>query len=380
MFKVAKPSGIFHKLSIEGITQTLYDMEALQSTEKIDYQGESIYIGIDVHKKNWGVCILTEHLEHKVFAQPPQPKVLAKYLHKHFPNADYYSAYEAGFCGFWIDQELRSLGISNLVVNPVDVPTTDKEKKRKNDKRDARKIAKELRNRNLEGIYVPDKDILQDRLLLRSRQKLLSDIRRCKCRIKSQLNFFGTEIPAELDNPYWSKSFRSWLWTTLPEGSGNFMVHVQLKVLEEIEAQKKSIEKQIVLLAKGKYKVIVDLLCSIPGIGILTAMTLATEVVDINRFRSVDQFHSFLGLIPNVYASGETEKVGRITKRHNRFLRFMLIESAWKAAKQDPSLNLAYTRLCKTMRPSKAIVRIAKKLSNRVRYVWKHQVKYEIYL
>lgn len=168
-------------------------METLQFTEKLNYTGESIYVGIDVHKKNWGVCILTEHLEHKVFSQPPRPEVLANYLYRHFPNADYHSAYEAGFCGFWIDQQLRALGISNLVVNPSDIPTTDKEKRRKNDRGDARKIAKELRNGNLEGIYVPDKDILQDRLLLRTRKKLLSDIKRCKNRIKSQLNFFGVK-------------------------------------------------------------------------------------------------------------------------------------------------------------------------------------------
>ena len=51
-------------------------------------------------------------------------------------------------------------------------PTNDKERKRKNDARDARKIAKELRNGNLQGIYVPDPDILQDRMLLRTRQKI----------------------------------------------------------------------------------------------------------------------------------------------------------------------------------------------------------------
>ena len=355
-------------------------MRTLQITEKPDYQGEGVYVGIDVHKKNWGICILTEHLEHKVFSQPPRPGALAKYLFKHFPNADYYSAYEAGFSGFWIDRELRSLGISNLVANPVDIPTTDKERKRKNDTRDARKIAKELRNGNLHGIYVPDPDILQDRLLLRTRQKLLSDIRRCKCRIKSQLNFLGTAIPEELDKPYWCKGFRSWLRTALSESSGNFLINLQLESLEEIERQKKRIEKQIVLLAKEKYKANVDLLRSIPGIGILAAMTLITELVDIGRFKTTDRFHAFLGLIPNVYASGDTEKVGRITQRNNAFLRPILIQSAWKAAKLDPSLSLAYTKLCKTMKPNRAIIRIAKKLSNRVRYVWKNQVKYEIYL
>lgn len=266
------------------------------------------------------------------------------------------------------------------MVNPADVPTTNKEKKQKNDKRDARKIARELRNRNLDGIYVPDKEILQDRLLLRTRQKLLSDINRCKCRIKSQLNFFGVKIPEELDKPYWSKGFRLWLRTALSKGSGNLLINVQLDELEEIEKQKKVLEKQIVSLAKGKYEVIVGLLRSIPGIGILAAMTLITELVDIKRFKTSDQFHSFLGLVPNVYASGDTEKVGHITKRHNAFLRPILIQAAWRAAKSDSSLTLAYTQLCKTMKPNKAIVRIAKKLSNRVRFVWKNQVKYEICL
>ncbi len=355
-------------------------MKTLQITKNLDYTGEAVYVGIDVHKKNWGVCILTEHLEHKVFSQPPRPEVLANYLYKHFPNADYYSAYEAGFCGFWIDQQLQSLGISNLVVNPSDIPTTDKEKKRKNDRRDARKIAKELRNQNLEGIYVPDKDILQDRLLLRTRKKLLSDIKRCKNRIKSQLNFFGVKIPKEWDRPYWSKGFRSWLRTVLPKGTGDLLIHVQLAEMEEIEKQKKHVERQIVLLAKEKYNTLVDLLRSIPGIGILAAMTLITELVDIDRFKTEDQFHSFLGLVPNIYASGEREKVGRITKRHNAFLRPIIIQAAWTAARSDPSLNLSYTRLCKTMRPNRAIIRIAKKLSNRVRYVWRHQVKYVICL
>ena len=100
-------------------------MKTLRFTEKLDFSNHSIYVGIDVHKKNWGVCILGEQLEHKIFSQPPRPEILVNYLHNHFPNADYYSAYEAGFCGFWIDRELKRYGIDNLVVNPSDIPTTD---------------------------------------------------------------------------------------------------------------------------------------------------------------------------------------------------------------------------------------------------------------
>lgn len=352
-------------------------MKTLQFNENLDFTGQSIYVGIDVHKKNWGICILGELLEHKVFSQPPKPEVLVNYLYKYFPSADYYSAYEAGFSGFWIDRELKRYGIENLVVNPSDIPTTDKEKKQKSDKRDARKIAKELRSRNLKGIYVPNQDILEDRLLIRTRQKLLSDIKRCKCRIKSQLNFFGIVIPHQMDKPYWSKAFRNWLRTRLFEGSGQVLISTQLEELESIEYQKKQIEKQIVILAKKKYKSSIDLLRSIPGIGLLAGMTLITELVDIGRFKTADQMHSFLGLIPNVYASGGTEKVRGITKRHNTFLRPILIQAAWRSAKLDPAMMLAYNKLSKTMKSNKVIIRIAKKLSNRVRYVWKNQTPYQ---
>ena len=57
--------------------------------------------------------------------------------------------------------------------------------------------------------------------------------------------------------------------------------------------------------------------------------------------------HSFLGLIPSIYASGDTEKVRRVTKRHNSFLRPILILAAWISAKRDPLMMLAYNRLSK---------------------------------
>lgn len=124
-------------------------MKELQFTKKVDYSNESICIGIDVHKKSWGICILTDCYEHRVFNQPPQPIVLVNYLYLNFPNGHYYSAYEAGFCGFWIAHDLEKLGVCNLVVNPSDIPTTNKEKKQKSDKRDARKIVRSLRNKAL---------------------------------------------------------------------------------------------------------------------------------------------------------------------------------------------------------------------------------------
>ena len=87
------------------------------------------------------------------------------------------------------------------VVNPADIPTTDKEKVQKEDKRDSRKIAKSLRSRDLAPIYVPSTKTLEDRSLVRTRSMLVKDLTRYKNRIKSFLYFHGIEIPASFSNP-----------------------------------------------------------------------------------------------------------------------------------------------------------------------------------
>jgi len=367
--KNEKPRGINFELSITN--KYLKAMKTSKVTEKLDFRGQDFYIGLDVHKKNWSVCILSNALEHANFSQDPSPNVLIHHLEKNYPGANYFSAYEAGFCGFWIHQALTESGITNIVVNPSDIPTTDKEKKQKRDKLDSRKIAKGLRNKTLTGIYTPDEELLEDRLLIRTRQKLLSDIKRCKCRIKSQLNYFGVKIPIELDSPYWGKKFRTWLREKhFKYGSGNIIIQSILYELEYIELQKKNIEKEIINLASTKYKQVIERLRKITGVGLLGAITLAVEIGDITRFRTNDHLHSFCGLVPNVYASGDTEKVGRITKRHNAFIRPVLIQCAWRAAKSDPLMSQKYLELCKRMKGNKAIVRIAKKILNRVKYTW----------
>ena len=123
----------------------------LQSST-IDFTGQNIYVGFDVHLKSWKVTILSDEISHKTFTQPPEPEVLHNYLLKNFPGGIYHSAYEAGFCGYWIHYRLLEFGINSIVVNPADIPTTNKEKVQKDDKRDSRKIARALRNGDLTPI------------------------------------------------------------------------------------------------------------------------------------------------------------------------------------------------------------------------------------
>ncbi len=69
-------------------------------SNKLNFKGQNIYIGIDVHLKSWNVCVYVGGLKIKPFSQTPSAAVLKSHLETNYPGGTYYSAYESGFCGF----------------------------------------------------------------------------------------------------------------------------------------------------------------------------------------------------------------------------------------------------------------------------------------
>ena len=53
-------------------------MKHVQSNT-LDFSGQNIYVGIDVHLKSWSVAILSEHSVMRRFGQDPEPEALHKY-------------------------------------------------------------------------------------------------------------------------------------------------------------------------------------------------------------------------------------------------------------------------------------------------------------
>lgn len=347
-------------------------------TNKLDFKGQNIYTGFDVHLKSWKVTIMTEKLTHKTFSQPPDPNVLHKYLVKNFPGGTYHSAYEAGFCGYWIHNNLKKLGVNSMVVNPADIPTTDKERVQKEDSRDSRKIARSLRSGELRAIHVPSTKTLEDRTLVRTRGMLVKDLARNKNRIKSFLYFHGIEIPESFTNTRWSKHFINWLENIqMSEQSGKNSLQAIVTASKNLRTSVLEITKQIKQLSQTEgYTEQIALLKTIPGIGLITSMIIMTELETINRFENIDKLCGFIGLIPSTNSSGNNEVVGNVTPRGHTFLRSAIIESAWIAARLDPVLTKSYHDYCRRMEPNKAIIRIARKLVSRIKYVLKNKKTY----
>ena len=347
----------------------------------LNFKGQNIYAGFDVHLKSWKVTILSQEMMLKSFTMPPKPEVLSDYLQKNYPGASYHSAYEAGFSGLWAHYQLLELGINNIVVNPADIPGTQKDKLQKEDKRDSRKIALALRSGSLNPIFTPSESTLNDRSLIRSRKMIVNDMTRFKNRIKGLLHFYGIEYPEEFASPrtHWSRRFMTWLeGIHMKEASGEKTLQHLISEARFHKELLKTVLTDITALSKtDRYHQRVVLLRSVPGIALITAMTILTEIEDINRFPNAEKFASFIGLIPMTSSSGEKQKVGEITFRAHDFLRSIIMEASWIAIGRDPALLMAYQHLIKRMESNKAIVRIAKKLANRIYTVLKYNKTYE---
>lgn len=361
-------------------TQSIGKLYSQKEKEKVSYKNVNIYAGIDAHLKSWKVTIMTEHLVYKTFSQDPKPELLYEHLVKNYPGGIYHSAYEAGFCGYWIHNRLTALGINSIVANPADIPTTDKEKVQKEDARDSRKIAKSLMNKDLKPIYVPTIKTLADRSLMRARATLVKELTRNKNRTKSFLHFYGIEIPERFSGQtVWSKAFVNWLNSIeLPEKTGRDALDTYIKASVDTRASLLRILRLIRALSETpEYKEQVILLRSIPGIALITAMTLLTELENIHRFESFDRLCAFIGFIPSTSSSGDWDGTGDITRRGHSVLRKTIIESTWMAIRRDPALAKSYHDYCKRMEANKAIVRVAKKLLNRIKFVLKNKQAYE---
>jgi transposase len=346
----------------------------------LSFAGVTIYCGIDVHKKNWRVNIRTFDRELEDFSQNADVDCFIAHMKKRYPGAIVKVAYEAGFCGFCACRKMVEAGIDCIVINAADVPSSDKDKKQKNDTVDARKIARELSKNNLEPVYVPTLKEQNDRSLVRVREQMVQNQTRCKNRIRHLLHFNGLKVADGVDKEkYWTIAFIKALQELdCADDSLRMTLNMLLKELTEIRKRVLESTKLVRKLAgTDTHSKNVELIRSIPGIGIVNAMVILTELGDIHRFANFDHLCSYAGFTPSTDDSGDRKKDRGITHRCNNRLRTALIESCWMLVSKDPAMLMMYSEYCRKMHKNQAIIRIGKHLLSRIKYVLIKQEKYE---
>ncbi|CAN5214477.1 IS110 family transposase [soil metagenome] len=335
-----------------------------------------LYIGMDIHKKSWSVHLRTDISDHKTLTIPSDCDVLYDYVEKHFQGHEVSLTYEVGCCGFSASRRFMNLGWNVLVVNPADVPRLDKQNYQKTDKIDCRNLAKQLHAGQLKGIYIPDEaqDLLKS--LLRQRAETSKQLRAIKSNIKGLLLYHGIEIPKEFDNPNWTKPFLQWLQLiSWPHPTGKICIDSKLRMREVIHKEYLQLANELRSYCRKHHKRDYYLLKSIPGVGGYLASAILAEIGDLRRFNNEAQFASYIGIVPTMRNSGGTEKIQGVTPRCRGLLRSYIIESSWVALRMDPEMQ-AYYRKHIGRNPKSIIVKIARKLLNRMLAVIKTEQPY----
>jgi transposase len=224
-----------------------------------------------------------------------------------------------------------------------------------------------LENEDYTSCVVPDPERREDRQLSRTLQQITKEIIRTKNRIRRFLDFFG--LNEGLPEGAWrSAQYYElkdlWLSSKLKK----VMTHY-LHILKICEEDKKDFEKHVrELCKKDRYKRLVELKESQPGVGRLTAIRLTLEWGELSRFPTGKQFGSFTGLTPGENSTGDSTKKQRITVQSNRSVRSWLIQCAWRAIRRDPVLREKFKRVrMSSGSKKKAIVAVARKMAIRMR-------------
>ncbi|MDH4128839.1 MAG: transposase [Spirochaetota bacterium] len=166
--------------------------------------GQELFVGIDLHNKNWHITIRTKDFIIMSANIPPQWMELKKQLDK-YPDQKINTVYEAGYFDFWLHDALTEYGVNSIVTPPSLIPT-DYGNKVKTDKKDSQKMAQFLSKGILRAVYTPTKEELYLRQVSRRRRQFVRDRTRIQCRIKGELKFFGIDVPPAPSGK-WTKDY-----------------------------------------------------------------------------------------------------------------------------------------------------------------------------
>lgn len=349
------------------------------------------FIGLDVHANQVSVAVAKAGRKAPEYrgVVPASYAAVGKAIRKYKPS-ETTVVYEAGPTGYGLHRYLTKRGYHCNVVAPSLVPAKRGERI-KTDTRDAVNLARLSRNGDLTPVWVPGEEEEGYRDLVRCRH----DAKAAEKKAKQQLNSFLLRHARVYGEKKWTEKHRQWIRAQqFPRETQELTRCSYLNTIEECGARVATLDELLEgHMKKWKHQGLCTKLMALRGVDKISAMTIASEIGDLKRFRTAPEFMSFVGLVPSEHSSGERTKRGSITKAGNKIVRRTLIESAWSyrlAPSMSPRwrkrnsevsqevrkiswdaqkrLNHKYKRLCaRKMLAQKAITAVARELAG---FVW----------
>ena len=260
----------------------------------------------------------------------------------------------------WFRHLMEELGYEFLLGDATAIRAACP-RRQKTDKRDARHILNMLVEDRFPVVWQPPVENDDLRQLLMHRCRLV----RMRTRVKNQLDSMAKN-EGVLSSRVWSPKRRQEIEALpLPGWYGQRRSDL-LGLLGELDERIKPLDKAVCEAAEDNPEA--RLLMTHPGVGPIVSLAYVLTIGDWRRFRRGKQVGSYLGLIPAEESSGNSRRLGHISKQGSTLLRWLLVEAAVHAQRHDPSWHRQYVRLSMNKHHGVAKVAIAHKLA--VRLYW----------
>lgn len=292
----------------------------------------SVFVGLDYHQSGVQVCVVSTSGEVLLNRKCKDDwKVIQKLVTPFCERGQVHAAVEACNGAANLADELVERGGWSVSLAHPGYVARIKQSPDKTDWGDARLIADLVRVGYLPKVWHAPERIRELRRLVRYRQQLANQRRNTKLRIRALLRDHRikfTECNA------WTKG---WLYCVKLAkkltGESRWVMDQHLADLDHFNSKLKEAEARLEEAISGDH--LVDKLLTIPGIGLITAVTMRAEIGRFDRFRTGKQLSRFCGLSPRNASSGQRQADAGIIKAGNPELRRVLTQSAQRLARYE---------------------------------------------
>jgi transposase len=269
----------------------------------------------------------------------------------------------------WFERLLAELDFEVWIGDPAEIQAR-RVKKQKTDRKDAQLLLQLMLEDRFPRIWVPSPQNRDVRQLLWHRHRLVQ----MRTRIMNQLQALAMNEGYRWKKKLFSEPGREQLekLALAPWASRRRQELLELldrlhPMIEELTAAAEQEAKKRPEAAR---------LMTHPGVGPLTALAYVLIVGNPNRFHRGKQIGNYVGMIPSEDSSGGKQRLGHISKQGNSLLRFLLVEAAQAAVRNNADWRRRYLHLAMRRHRSIAKVAMGRRLGVRLYWMWRNGREY----
>jgi transposase len=334
------------------------------------------YVGMDVHRASIMIVVLNGAgkvvMQAVVETGAERVRAFLRQL-----RGQVYVTFEEGTQAHWLQQVVRPLVTEVVVCDPRHNRLL--QSGNKSDRVDAQKLAELLRNGALKAVYHNEHGVQTLKELVRTYDCLVRDTTRVMNRLKAI--YRGRAIACSGHEIYRPDRRAQWLAKLEEPGArqrADFL-YAQLAALKPLRHDAKRM-----MVQEARRQKAYRCLLSVPQLGVVSVAQLLAVVGTPHRFRSKQQFWTYVGLAVVTRSTADHELVGGVLRRskravatrglnrnHNHLLKRVFKNAAQNAAQRGP-FKVAYDlRVAQGMVPSLARLTIARQLAATTLAIWK---------